>query len=81
MSGDDIDVQQLFANMTSTRILAILGNSKYLVVDEAQRIPDIGLRLKLITDQVKGVQIIATGSSSFELATKVNESLTGRKRG
>ena len=48
--------------------------------DEAQRIPDIGLRLKLITDQVIGVQVIATGSSSFELANKVNEPLTGRKR-
>jgi predicted AAA+ superfamily ATPase len=57
-----------------------LGNSKLLVVDEAQRIPDIGLRLKLITDQISDVQVIATGSSSFELANKVNESLTGRKR-
>ncbi len=80
MSGDDIDVQQLFANMTSTRMRAILGKNRYLVVDEAQRIPNIGLRLKLITDQVPEVQIIATGSSSFELASSVNETLTGRKR-
>ncbi len=80
LNGDDIDVQQLFANMTSTRIRALLGNSKYVVVDEAQRIPEIGLRLKLITDQVEGVQVIATGSSSFELASKINETLTGRKR-
>ncbi|MCR5138748.1 MAG: ATP-binding protein [Bacteroidaceae bacterium] len=80
MNGDDPDVQFLFAQMTSTRIRALLSGSRMLVIDEAQRIPDIGLRLKLITDQVKDVQVIATGSSSFELANKVNEPLTGRKR-
>ena len=80
MNGDDLDIQELFRDMSSTRIRAILGNNQFLVVDEAQRIPDIGLRLKLITDQIPQVQVIATGSSSFELASKVNESLTGRKR-
>ena len=80
MNGDEPDIQNLFKDMTSTRIKAIIGSNKLLVVDEAQRIPDIGLRLKLITDQVPGVQVIATSSSSFELANKVNESLTGRKR-
>ena len=80
MNGDDLDVQDLFANLTSTRLRAILGDKKFIVVDEAQRIADIGLRLKLITDQIPDVQVIATGSSSFELATKVNEPLTGRKR-
>lgn len=80
MNGDDPDIQQLFAQMTSTRIRAIIGTKRILVIDEAQRIPDIGLRLKLVTDQVKDVQVIATGSSSFELANKVNEPLTGRKR-
>lgn len=80
MNGDELDVQEIFSNMTSTRIRAILGNKRILVVDEAQRIANIGLRLKLITDQVPNVQVIATGSSSFELASKVNEPLTGRKR-
>lgn len=80
MNGDEIDVQALFSQMTSTRIRTILSAHHILVVDEAQRIPDIGLRLKLITDQVPEVQVIATGSSSFELASKVNEPLTGRKR-
>lgn len=80
MNGDDLDIQELFSSMTSTRIRAILGSKRLLVIDEAQRISDIGLRLKLITDQVPDVQVIATGSSSFELASKVNESLTGRKR-
>lgn len=80
MNGDDTDVRQLFADMSSTRVKALLGNSDYLVIDEAQRINDIGLKLKLITDQVPTVQVVATGSSSFELANRVNESLVGRKR-
>ena len=80
MTGDDLDVQELSRQMTSSRLKALLGNCKILIIDEAQRIPEIGLRLKLITDQIKEVQVIATGSSSFELASKVNESLAGRKR-
>lgn len=80
LNGDDADVQELFRNMTAARMTAFLGKKKFLVVDEAQRIPDIGLRLKLVTDQIPGVQVFATGSSSFQLSSKVNESLTGRKR-
>lgn len=80
MTGDDLDVQELFSQMTSTRLKALLGTTKTLIIDEAQRIPDIGVRIKLITDQIKDVQVITTGSSSFELASKVNESLAGRKR-
>ena len=80
MNGDDTDIQDLFEDMSSTRLRALVGNNKYIVIDEAQRIPDIGMRLKLITDQIASVQVIATGSSSFELASKVNEPLTGRKR-
>ena len=80
LNGDDPDVQSLFSEMTSTRIRTILASHRILVVDEAQRIADIGLRLKLITDQVADVQVIATGSSSFNLGRKVNEPLTGRKR-
>ena len=80
MAGDDLDVQELFSQVTSTRLKALLGKSKTLIIDEAQRIPDVGLRIKLITDQIKDVQVVATGSSSFELASKINESLVGQKR-
>lgn len=79
MNGDDIDVQELFHKISSTRLRSLLAGSRLLVIDEAQRIADIGLRMKLITDQIPDVQLIATGSSSFELTAKVNESLTGRK--
>lgn len=80
LNGDETDVRSLFENMSSTRMASIIGKNKIIVIDEAQRIENIGLKLKLITDNIKGVQVIATGSSSFDLASKVNESLAGRKR-
>ena len=79
LNGDEKDVQSLFENSSSSRLKAFFGKKTIVVIDEAQRIRDIGLKLKLITDHIPGVQVIATGSSAFELANKVNESLTGRK--
>jgi len=79
LNGDEMDVQALFENVTSTRLKHIFGEKKYVVIDEAQRIKDIGIKLKLITDQLPEIQLIATGSSSFDLANQVNEPLTGRK--
>lgn len=80
LNGDDPDVQDLFTSITSTRLKAIIGKKKFVIIDEAQRITDVGVKLKLITDQIKETQLIAIGSSSFELASKINEPLTGRKR-
>jgi predicted AAA+ superfamily ATPase len=79
LNGDEPDIQNLFENVSATRLKYIFGNKKYVVIDEAQRIKDIGLKLKLITDELPGIQLIATGSSSFDLANEVNEPLTGRK--
>lgn len=79
MNGDELDIQALFENISAPRLKAIFGNKKTIIIDEAQRIKDIGLRMKLITDQIPNVQLIATGSSAFELANKLNEPLTGRK--
>ena len=79
LNGDELDVRELFANISSARLKAIIGEKRVVVIDEAQRIEDIGLRLKLIIDQMPEVEVVATGSSSFELANKVNEPLTGRK--
>ena len=79
MSGDEPDVRGMFENMTSTRLRSIIGNHRVVIIDEAQRIEDIGIKLKLIIDQIPSVQLLATGSSSFELANKINEPLTGRK--
>jgi predicted AAA+ superfamily ATPase len=79
LNGDETDVQQMFQNSSATRLKAFFGSNKNIIIDEAQRIPDVGLRLKLITDEIKHVQLIATGSSSFDLANHINEPLTGRK--
>lgn len=79
LDGDELDVQQLFEQISATRLRAILGNKKMLVIDEAQRIKDVGLRLKLITDQLPDVQLLVSGSSAFEISNKTNEPLTGRK--
>ena len=80
LSGDDADVQSVLDNITSTRWRAVIGQNKILIVDEAQYIENIGVKLKLITDQLPDIQLIATGSSSFDPANKINEPLTGRKR-
>jgi predicted AAA+ superfamily ATPase len=79
MNGDEADIRETLSNTTSTKLKAIIGNKKVVFIDEAQRIPNIGLTLKLFTDQLKEVQVIATGSSVFELSNQINESLTGRK--
>lgn len=79
LNGDEMDVQSLFSAISATRLKAIFGNKKTVIIDEAQRIHDIGLRMKLITDQIPEVQLVATGSSAFELANQLNEPLTGRK--
>ncbi|NIJ55732.1 ATP-binding protein [Dyadobacter arcticus] len=79
LNGDEPDVRALFETATSSRFRQLFIGKRNVVIDEAQRIPDIGLKLKLITDNLKDIQLIATGSSSFELANKVNEPLTGRK--
>lgn len=79
LNGDEMQVQNLFDNASADRLLSEFGSSKIVILDEAQRIKDIGLRLKLIADSDSDIQVIVTGSSAFELANKVNEPLTGRK--
>ena len=79
LSGDEPDTRELLANITSTQLKMMIGNHKIIFIDEVQRIENIGLTLKLITDKIKDVQVIATGSSAFDLANKTTEPLTGRK--
>jgi uncharacterized protein len=79
LNGDEADVREILTNTTSAKLKALAGNNKIVFIDEAQRIPNIGITLKLFTDRLKDIQVIATGSSAFELAGKVNEPLTGRK--
>lgn len=78
-NGDETDIRSMLEHPTSTKLKSLIGNNKTLIIDEAQRIENIGLCIKLITDNIKNVKVIATGSSAFELANKINEPLTGRK--
>ncbi len=77
--GDDADTREYFQDTNATKLKNLIGNNKIVVIDEAQRIENIGLCLKIIHDQIKNVKVLATGSSAFELANKINEPLTGRK--
>ena len=79
LNGDDADVRETLAKPNASQIAQMLGDYEVLFLDEAQRINDVGLLIKIIVDRFKGVQVIATGSSAFELSGKINEPLTGRK--
>ena len=79
LDADDPSIRQLLKNPNTEEIRTILGENKIVFVDEAQRIEDIGLTLKIITDQFKEVQLFVSGSSSFDLGNRLNEPLTGRK--
>jgi predicted AAA+ superfamily ATPase len=79
LNGDDADVREMLTNTSAAKLKIRVGRQKIVFIDEAQRVSNIGLTLKLFTDQLKDVQVIATGSSAFELSSKVNEPLTGRK--
>ncbi|MGK7394514.1 MAG: ATP-binding protein [Candidatus Cyclobacteriaceae bacterium M3_2C_046] len=79
LNGDEPDVRQMFHQATSTQLGNMIGDRRVVIVDEAQRIENIGISLKLLVDNFPDKQIIATGSSAFDLANKINEPLTGRK--
>ena len=79
LDADDPSTRSLLQSPTTEQIRTFLGNYKYVFLDEAQRIPGIGLTLKIITDQFKDVQLFVSGSSSFDLGNALNEPLTGRK--
>jgi predicted AAA+ superfamily ATPase len=79
LNGDDADIRDLFTDFNASKFIPIAGNYKIVILDEAQRIPDIGLVIKIIVDNYKNIQLIATGSSAFELANKIKEPMTGRK--
>ncbi len=78
-NADEPDVRATFTDITSTRLRELFGSSRLIVIDEAQRIFNIGLTLKLAVDNINDIQVIATGSSALELAGGMNEPLTGRK--
>ncbi len=79
VSGEDITIQDYLSSRSIEKLKSFIGNCTLLIIDEAQKIKDIGLNIKLILDHIPGIKVIASGSSSFDLAQQVGEPLTGRK--
>lgn len=79
INGDDIFVRDFLSSGSVDKLKEFIGKKSLIVIDEAQYIPSIGLNLKLIIDHLPNIKVIATGSSTFDLAKQVGEPLTGRK--
>ena len=78
LNGEDYDALQLMSNQSISNYKQLLTGIDLLAIDEAQNIPNIGAKLKLIVDEINGIKVIATGSSSFDLSNKTGEPLVGR---
>ena len=78
LNCDEPDIRESVTNATSTKLKEIFGNKKIIFIDEAQRVKNIGLTLKIIVDTFKDLQVVATGSSALELSNIIMEPLTGR---
>lgn len=79
LNGDDFSVQQQLEQPNTEFLKRLIGANTIVFIDEAQRIPNIGMTSKIITDQFLKVQLILSGSSAFDLNNEINEPLTGRK--
>ena len=79
LNGDDITTIQAFETRSVESLKKIVGDIKLLIIDEAQEIPDIGKKLKLMVDSIPDIKIIVSGSSAFELNNELGEPLVGRK--
>lgn len=78
--GDNIKVQQILGSQDFSQIIPYAEGYELLVIDEAQQIENVGMGLKIIVDQLPKIRVIATGSSSFDLANQIGEPLVGRKK-
>jgi len=79
LNCDEPIVRERLGNANLAELKRITGSNRVVFIDEAQRVPNIGVTLKLITDQLPDIQLLVSGSSSLELASEINEPLTGRK--
>lgn len=79
LNGDELSTRELLASQDKQKLGELLGENAFLAIDEAQRIQNIGLNLKILVDNFPDRVFLASGSASFDLANKVNEPLTGRK--
>ena len=79
LNCDNPDVREVLQDTNTTALRGLIGNNEIVFIDEAQRVKNIGLTIKLIVDNFPSVQVLASGSSAIELANVTNEPLTGRK--
>lgn len=78
--GENLDAAEILSSRRVSVLKRFIDKKKYLFIDEAQKIPDIGINLKLITDEIRDVSVYVTGSSAFDLRSKIGEPLVGRSR-
>ena len=79
LNCDEPETIRMLENVSSTELKKIIGSKRIILIDEAQRVENIGITLKLITDNIPDIQLVVTGSSAFDLRNRLNEPLTGRK--
>ena len=79
VNADELLYREALGSQNRQTLDGVLGDAQLLIIDEAQRVPNIGLNLKILIDNHPNITIIATGSAPFELANQINEPLTGRK--
>jgi len=79
LNCDEPDVREALTDASSVEIKSFIGDKKLVFLDEAQRVKNIGLSLKLMVENFPEIQVVATGSSSFDLSNQISEPLTGRK--
>lgn len=78
LNGDDVETHNLLEVRSTANYKRLLGDCHFLIIDEAQEIPEIGKKMKLMIDTIDGLKIIASGSSAFELNNQIGEPLVGR---
>jgi len=80
LNGEDFNTQELLSRRSVQHYKNLLGKARVLIIDEAQKIPEIGNILKLMIDEIDGLKILVTGSSAFDIDKVTGEPLTGRKK-
>lgn len=80
LNGDDVETHNLLEIQSTANYKRLLGNTKFLVIDEAQEIPNIGKKLKLMVDTIPDLKVLVTGSSAFEINNQIGEPLVGRMK-
>ncbi len=80
LNGENRDVRKLLAYRSTQNYLNFLGSKRFLIIDEAQKIPEVGAILKLMVDEIPGLKVLVTGSSAFDINKYTGEPLTGRKK-